>query len=60
MLVNLAGIRVIAKAVGLPLNVLAGSRIMSTAEVAAAGVRSLSVGSGIADALFGGTAAVGG
>jgi len=57
-LVDLAEIRVIAGAGGLPLNVVARVGMMSTDELAAAGVRRLSAGSGIAEAIFGRTAAL--
>lgn len=55
-LVDPAEIRVIAGAVGLPLNVVARPGMVNRAELAAAGVRRLSAGSGIAEALFGRTA----
>lgn len=53
-----AEIRAIAGAVSLPLNVLARPGLPSASELAALGVRRLSAGSGIAQAVYGRTAAL--
>jgi 2-methylisocitrate lyase-like PEP mutase family enzyme len=57
-LTDAAEIRTIAAAAGLPLNVLARAGLPSAPELAALGVRRLSAGSGIAQALYGKAAAL--
>ena len=57
-LVDAAGIRTVAAAVGLPLNVLARAGLPAAAELAALGVRRLSAGSGLQEVMFGRTAAL--
>jgi 2-methylisocitrate lyase-like PEP mutase family enzyme len=51
--VDAAEIRALASAVGLPLNVMARPGLPSTTELGALGVRRLSAGSSIAEAVFG-------
>ena len=57
-LVDAAEIRVIAAAVRLPLNVLARAGLPAATELAALGVRRLSAGSGLAEVMYGRTAAL--
>lgn len=59
-LADAAEIRAVASAVGLPLNVLARPGLPSASELEALGVRRLSAGSGIAQAVFGRMASLAG